>query len=122
MVLSGAEILPGQHNGTDGIICTGSLSRPTGDMSAPSEYLLSTEYIGAKFTLNDLSSYRYLTFYGKKLADHGQPSVYVYDSDGTVVSSFTSHYSALDNQWHLYTLTLPAPFRRRNNHLQRRLH
>ena len=108
MVLSGAEILPGQHNGTDGIVCTGSLSRPTGDMSAPPEYLLSTEYIGAKFTLNDLSSYRYLTFYGKKLADHGQPSVYVYDSDDTVVSSFTSHYSALDNQWHLYTLTLPA--------------
>ena len=26
----------------------------------------------------------------------------------TVISSFTSHYSALDNQWHLYTLTLPA--------------
>ena len=108
MTLSHAEIFPGQHDGTDGIVCTGTLSRSPADTVPLSEYLLSTEYVGAKFTLEDLGSYRYLTFYGKKLSDHGQPSVYVYGSDGTVVASFTAHYGALDNEWHGYTLALSA--------------
>ncbi len=108
MTLSHAEIFPGQYDGTDGIVCTGTLSRSPADTVPLSEYLLSTEYVGAKFTLEDLGSYRYLTFYGKKLSDHGQPSVYVYGSDGTVVASFTAHYGALDNEWHGYTLALSA--------------
>ena len=108
MTLSHAEIFPGQYDGTDGIVCTGTLSRSPADPVPLSEYLLSTEYIGAKFTLEDLGSYRYLTFYGKKLSDHGQPTVYVYGSDGTVVASFTAHYGALDNEWHGYTLALSA--------------
>lgn len=108
MTLSHAEIFPGQYDGTDGIVCTGTLSRSPADAVPLSEYLLSTEYVGAKFALEDLGSYRYLTFYGKKLSDHGQPSVYVYGSDGTVAASFAAHYGALDNEWHGYTLALSA--------------
>ena len=108
MTLSHAEIFPGQYDGTDGIVCTGTLSRSPADTVPLSEYLLSTEYVGAKFTLEDLGSYRYLTFYGKKLSDHGQPTVYVYGSDGTVAASFAAHYGALDNEWHGYTLALSA--------------
>lgn len=108
MTLSHAEIFPGQYDGTDGIVCTGMLSRSPTDAVPLSEYLLSTEYVGAKFTLEDLGSYRYLTFYGKKLSDHGQPTVYVYGSDGTVAASFAAHYGALDNEWHGYTLALSA--------------
>ena len=108
MTLSHAEIFPGQYDGTDGIVCTGTLSRSPADAVPLSEYLLSTEYVGAKFALEDLGSYRYLTFYGKKLSDHGQPTVYVYGSDGAVAASFTAHYGALDNEWHGYTLALSA--------------
>lgn len=108
MTLSHAEIFPGQYDGTDGIVCTGTLSRSPADAVPLSEYLFSTEYVGVKFTLEDLGSYRYLTFYGKKLSDHGQPTVYVYGSDGTVAASFTAHYGALDNEWHGYTLALSA--------------
>ncbi len=108
MELYRAELCSGQHNGADGILCTGALSRPSEDPSPLPGYLLSAEYIGAKFTLDDLGSYRYLTFFGKKLADHGQPTVYVYDSGGSAVSSLAAYYGELDNDWHLYVLDLSA--------------
>ena len=104
MELSQAKIVSNQYNGQLGLECVGSLQRPVkSELSIP-EYMIQKEYVGAKFTLEDIGRYQYLTFYGIKKQYHGQPFVAIYDQYQRVVSQYRKHYRDLDNEWQQYTM------------------
>lgn len=63
-------------------------------------------FSGIKFTIDDVTNYRVLSFYGKKINKHGQVSAYVYDEAGDVVAKYTNRYSDLDDEWHMYVIDL----------------
>lgn len=102
--LNSASVVLNQHDGAAAIECTGSLQREPNSGISVSDYLISTEYVGCKITIDDISDYRYLGFYGMKGQDHGQPSVYIYNGDNEVVAEFTANYQYLDNEWHQYLI------------------
>ena len=54
-----------------------------------------------------LPGHRYLEFYGKKESNQGQPSVFVYNSEGKKVVSLTISCGDLDGEWHQYVIELP---------------
>lgn len=104
--MSKAEIRTEQHNGNIGIVCQGSLKRPCESDILVSQYLKDKEYIGFKCDIEDASPYKYLVFYGKKIMDHGQLSVYVYDEEGCVVGECRTSYHDLDEEWHQYLIDI----------------
>lgn len=104
--LNGASIIPNQHNGNIGIKCVGSLKREAGSNISTFDYILNEEYIGARVNIHSVDDYRYLVFYGKKVSDHGQPTVYVIDSEGVMVGEVTNSYQNLDNEWHQYVIDI----------------
>ena len=110
LLTAGAEIRgAGQtedsSGGQNGILCAGTLQRgpDEGDLA---EYLLNSEFIGVKADMDLSNGHCYLTFCGKRLAGAGQPSVFVYDSGGNVIRSFTLQSSGLDYEWHRYVVNL----------------
>ncbi len=104
VTIQNAEVVEDQYNGADGLLCTGCIGRPSESDIPVSAYLMDTEYIGLKCTIDDISKFKYLVFYGKKISDHGQLSAYVYDENGTVVAECTKTYHDLDNEWHQYLI------------------
>ena len=98
MMLMNAEIIENQYLDGLGIQCTGSLRRESGSDTSVEDYFRQNEYVGAKIHIDDIGDHDYLVFYGKKNADHGQPSVFVYDEQGLKVGEITVHYSNLDNE------------------------
>lgn len=86
--------------------CTGCLQREAEDECPLSEYLMEDEYIGCKITIEDISDYRYLVFYGRKESGDGQPSVFLYDEDNRVVADCTADCRDLDNEWHQYLIDI----------------
>lgn len=106
MLLMNAEIIEDQYLDGLGIQCTGSLRRESGSDTSVEDYIRQNEYVGAKIHIDDIGDHDYLVFYGKKNADHGQPSVFVYDEQGLKVGEITVHYSNLDNEWHQYVIDL----------------
>lgn len=106
-IIQAAETVKEQHEGTDGIISYGRLKRQFESQISTDEYILWTDdYCGVKLTIDEAAPYRYLSFYGKKLQDNGQPGVYVYDESGNVVSSYVHYSNLTDDQWHRYLLDL----------------
>ena len=65
--LSGALLIADQYDGNTGIECNGRLECDVGSLKNLSEYLINSEYIGAKIAVTDIDNYKYLTFYGKKI-------------------------------------------------------
>ena len=106
MELSNADIESDQVNGQPGLVCTGSLSRLSGSEITVSAYLRDCEYIGAKIPLPELSPYKYLVFYGKKLTDHGQLTVRLYGADGSEIAALDKSYHDLDGEWHQYLVDI----------------
>lgn len=104
--LSRASIEPNQYQGQNGLVCTGSLARPAGSDVSVSQYLRNEEYIGAKIQLPDVSSYKYLVFCGKKLENHGQIAVRLYDADGSELLAYDESYYNLDDAWHRYVVDI----------------
>lgn len=106
--LSSAEVVNGQYNGSYGISCRGALQRDYKDPEVlpVGEYLNCSEYDGLKIELEDISQYRCLAFWGRKVKDHGQPSVYVYNEAGNIVASLSINYSELTNEWTEYEIPL----------------
>lgn len=98
--LSHAQLVDDSDNHHSAILCTGTLQKPVASEDTLSEYLYSTDYIGLKYTVPDISSYRYLVFDGKKVCDHGQPVVCIYDATGTCLRQLQVSYHQLDEQWH----------------------
>lgn len=104
--LSNATIEEDQYNGQNGLVCTGSLSRPSGSEISVSEFLKDYEYIGAKIQLADVSPYKYLVFYGKKTTNHGQLTVRLYDANGEEIAACDENYHNLDEEWHQYMIDI----------------
>ena len=104
--LLNASIVEDPQDGSVELHCRGSLNRESGSEQPVSTYLLNDGYVGAKFVIDDVDDYHYLVFYGKKVSDHGQPSVYVYNEQNQVVGTLTANYHDLDNEWHQYVIDL----------------
>lgn len=104
--INSAFVIQNQREGTKGIQCVGSLKREPKSKESKEEYILKTEYIGAKIEIDDLKSHDFLVFYGKKVANHGQPTVYVYDKQGNRIAAVEAAYQDLDNEWHQYVIDL----------------
>ncbi len=104
VTIKNAEVVEDQYNGADGLLCTGCIGRPSESDISVSDYLRDTGYIGFKFSVDDIGEYKNLIFYGKKAADHGQLTVYIYDSNGNVMAERTETYPNLDNEWHQYLI------------------
>ena len=98
-------IVPDQYEGSDGIVCKGTLPIDFRDQQTVlSRYLYETDYIGAKFTFDNIDPCSLITFYGRKLAGHGQPTVFVYDADGNAVAACRESYRDLSGEWREYMI------------------
>lgn len=102
--IKNANIIHDQYEGTDGLECHGAMVRDSSSETAESS-MLNGDYCGTKFQV-DVSDYRALTFYGKKVADHGRPTVCVYDEAGKLLKEVAVNYPDLDNEWHQYAVNL----------------
>ena len=102
--LSHAEIVDNQYGGKPGILCLGSLQRDYNSEVTVGDYMRDTDYCGFRFTIEDISPVQYITFYGKKINDHGQPTVYIYNSDCKKKKEKTAIYNNIDSEWHRYYL------------------
>lgn len=103
--LSGCELSDEGYGGGAGVICTGRLGRePDGGDIA--DYIRDSEYIGVKADLDLTDGHSYLTFCGKKLAEGGQPSVFVYDGAGVKRAGLILQSEGLDYEWHRYVIDL----------------
>lgn len=101
--LMNAEIVEDQYEGTLGVLCKGHLNRETGSKVYVADYIrANNDYNGVRIVIDDISDYRYLVVYGKKVAAHGQPGIYVYDSTGALAKNTTASYGRLDAEWHPY--------------------
>lgn len=107
--MQNATIVDNQHDESFGIVCKGSLSRPTdSELSVPDYIIQNDEYCGLKVNIDDISDYKYLAFYGKKNSDHGQPSVYIYNEDGVAVKNYTESFADMDGEWHQYLMDISS--------------
>jgi len=102
--LDSAFIVRDQYAGTCGIECRGSVQRePESDISF-AEYISTNDFTGARLVLDDIGPYKYLTFYGRKVRDQGQPGVYVYGEDNSVLAECNAGYQDIDHEWHQYLI------------------
>lgn len=100
-------VVTDQYDGMAGIECKGRLKRKSGsEEDGIFDYLLNEEYIGTKITVQSADKYKYLVFYGRKNADHGQPTVCVYNDQNICVAKLKMNYRELDNEWHQYVLDI----------------
>ena len=100
-----AEIADNQYAGGEGILCTGCLPIDYRDTATVlSDYLRDVDYIGARLTIDDIAPYSLLVFYGRKLAAHGQPTVYVYDAAGKAVAVCRELYRNITEEWTPYVI------------------
>lgn len=104
--LSNAEITNEQYEGASGIRCVGSLQRDYTLGVSVEDYLRDTEYVGARVKIEDIGKHNYLVFYGKKVLDHAQPTVIVFDENGNKVGEISASYHDLDTEWHQYLIDL----------------
>jgi hypothetical protein len=105
MELKQATIIDKQYDEKLGLQCIGRLSKDNESDVSVAEYIISTQdYVGAKFTIDDISEYKYLTWYGMKNQDNGQPSVCIYDENNNIWAELYLGYSDLDTEWHPYMI------------------
>lgn len=104
--LSNAQIINNQHDSKAGIQCVGSLQRSPGDKMTVEDDIMQNDYVGAKIKIENIGEHGYLVFYGRKITDHGQPTVYVYDDQNEKVGEIADSYQNLDNEWHQYVIDL----------------
>ncbi len=107
IALQNAELIENQHEGKPGILCTGNLKRnPAQKKPSLSNYMRNTEFVGFTIHINDITPYKFITFYGRKISDQGQPTVYVYNSKGKVVARQTDNYKNINNEWKQYIINV----------------
>ena len=102
--LKNAVLVDDQFDGSRGISCTGTLQREKGSKEKVADYLLTHDYVGASIMVDDIRDYKYLSFYGMKVNDHGQPGVYIYDLEGNILTQFNKNYKKIDEAWHHYVV------------------
>ena len=104
--LSNAIFVDNQYDGEEGIKCVGSLQRDYTTGISVDDYISDIGYVGAKIQVNDIGKHNYLVFYGRKIIDHAQPTVVVYDDSGNKVGEVNAGDSDLDTEWHQYLIDL----------------
>lgn len=105
--LIGAEITEDGWLGQAGVLCTGCLPLEPGlPWEELSSYLMDQDFVGFGLPVEDPSPYRFLCFYGRKVADGGEPTVFAFTDAGKIVAEVSESHKALDNEWHLYTMDL----------------
>lgn len=104
LYMSGATVELGE-DGKRQLKCVGCLDREENE-SEIWKYLLDNKYVGAKVEIEDITDYNYLTFYGRKVLDCGQPGVFIYNDSGDIISTMTREFYDLDNEWHQYVLDI----------------
>lgn len=110
--LSHAQLVIDQFDGSKGIRCIGRMERAPENNASILDSALNGDFVGASMEISHTEGYRYLTFYGKKVADHGCPSVYVLDEAGDMIGSLSYNYDQLDNEWHQYVIKLSKESRK----------
>lgn len=103
--LQNAELVDDQHEGKRGILCTGRLQRDyrVSEITA-ADYVRDTEFVGFKMIVRDISPYQFITFYGKKVTNHGQPTVYIYNKDGKLVAHCSDSCYKINEEWKQYVI------------------
>lgn len=104
--VSSAEIVEDQYKETDGVRCVGRLQKMSKCDMSLAEYIYETEYIGVKIKIPNLGEHNYFSFCGKKVKDHGQPTVYVYNDRNEVVTGVTAGYYDIGDEWRRYVIDL----------------
>ena len=107
-LLSNAELKNESQSKQPEIVCRGTLQR---DYQDPKEldiadYLYQKDYCGLRMEIDLDEGSEWLVFQGRKIKDHGQPGVYIYDSSGNVLGSFALNYKNLDDEWHSYGINI----------------
>ncbi len=97
--IKNAQIVKNQFEGSDGIECYGSKSEINNDNK------ISDDFCGIKFKV-DVTDYRCLVFYGKKVSNKGQHVVKIYDDKGNLLKKSLVSYKNLDDNWHQYAISL----------------
>lgn len=103
---SNAGFIENQYDGKKGIRCIGRLHRESGNEISIANYINTTEYIGAKITIDSIEKHNYLVVYGKKVSDHGQPMICAFDENNEKISEIFISYPDIDDEWHQYVLDL----------------
>ncbi len=106
--LSNAEFVEKQYDGKKGVRCVGNLQRESGSEISVPDYINTTEYIGAKITVDSIGKRNYLVVYGKKVSDHGQSMICVFNENNKKINEVSISYSEIDDEWHQYVLDLSA--------------
>ncbi|MGI6581368.1 MAG: hypothetical protein ACOX1M_03435 [Erysipelotrichaceae bacterium] len=103
--IKNANIVMNQFNYTDGIECYGVMSRLVDSKESIDKSMFDGDFCGIKFTI-DVSDYRCLVFYGKKLSNNGQYTVSIFDNVGNLLNKISAKYTDLDDNWHQYAISL----------------
>lgn len=67
---------------------------------------LFEETNGAQISVQSVDDYGYLVFDGRRIADDGQPTVYVYNDKNETVAAWSPDYADLDEEWYQYVLDI----------------
>ena len=86
--------------------CQGSLKR-SWDQESLAEYVATQQYIGMRARIENIQKYSSVTFWGRKVAAHGQPLLVMQSANGKAQVLFQKNYREIDDEWHLYTVDLP---------------
>lgn len=104
--LIGASLIEDAESGSIELQCVGSLNREDESEQPLESYLINCGYLGAKIEIEKIDDYRYLTFYGRKVTEQGQPTVYIYNEQNEIITGLAADYSNIDNQMHQYLIDL----------------
>lgn len=63
-------------------------------------------YEGLRYEIEDISVYKYLVFDARKIADHNQLGVYVYNAEGNAIAEFIIGHQNFDSEWHQYLIDI----------------
>lgn len=107
--IKNAEIIENQYDSNFGVLCHGTLNRSSRSEIEVVDYFLEyKDYDGFMISVDDISEYNYLVFYGKKVAGNGQPTVYVYDDKGNFASGISYFYGDINDGWNLYLVDVSS--------------
>ncbi len=102
--LSQAELMSGQHDGSEGVRCTGSLPYASAADAGTEEQILRDEFAGAKIKIQDIGKRHYLIFYGKKGTDNAEPAILIDDGEYRKTAEISVNFQ--DAEWQQYIVDL----------------
>lgn len=101
--LSDVELIEG---GKPILKCKGRIDGNREDYEATRAYLMNDTFVGMRARVNKMDNFRYLVFYGRKIAGDCWPIVIIYNDDGDVLSELSVENQEGDEQWHQYLINV----------------